>query len=197
MKHFSEQSKALLAAFLVVGLSSGLATGAQAHERNDRDGRVHRGSRAKGVAVRGIPHPQALRVARVHPQFGRVDIGLYRRGSVWIARPAAPRAFVVRRGRVTIVRPVPIWNGIPAHRRVSVDVRYRSDDDCAAFNYWRLTPDYGCAFCEESFPSYGDWERHSRGCAHDEIRGRASFQSWDADDLDYFQAQLEVSHVFG
>lgn len=213
MKHFPEMTKALLAAFLVAGLSSGFAAGAEARGKDDSHGkhgkhgknvrvvRMHPNGKGKQIVVRGIPHPtavrSAVRVVQAHPQFGRVDFGVYRRGTVWVARPAAPRAFIVPRGRITVIRPVPIWTWVPARRGVSVNVRYQSHDVCGDLSYARLTPQYGCAFCDAGFTSYRAWERHARGCAGGHVHGRLAFESWDDGDLDYFRARLEVSKVFG
>ena len=201
MKHFPEKSKALLAAFLVAGLASGLAAGAEAKGRHGKDVRVvrvHPNGKAKATrVVRGIPHPSTVRVVQAHPQFGRVDFGVYRRGAVWMARPAAPRAFIVPRGRITVIQPVPIWAWTPVRSGVSVNVRYRSDDVCGDVHFSRLTPQYGCAFCDAGFASYRAWERHARGCARGHVHGRLAFETWDNGDLDYFRARLEVSKVFG
>ena len=200
MKHFPTKSKALLAAFLVAGLTGGAAVAADAHGNHDKDVRVVRtkqNGKTKKAVVRGIPHPGTVRVVQAHPQFGRVDFGVYRRGTVWIARPAAPRAFVGRRGRVTVVRPVPIWSWAPARRGVSVNVHFRNDDACGAVRYSNLEPQYGCPFCDAGFASYGTWERHARGCSGGHVHGRVAFETWDAGDLDYFYARLELSRVFG
>lgn len=201
MKHFPVKTKALLAAFLVAGLMSGGTVTAEAHGSKGKDVRVVRAQpngkwKAKKIVVRGIPHPSALRVAQAHPQFGRVDFGVYRRGAVWVARPASSRAFIVRRGRVTVIQPVPVWSWTP-RRASSVNVRFRSGDACGDLHYSSVTPQYGCAFCDAAFASYGSWERHARGCSSGHVHGRLAFQAWDAGDLDYFYARLEISRVFG
>lgn len=201
MKHFPEQTKAWLAAFLVAGLSSGLAAGAEAHGRHERDARVVRvlpNGKVKAARVgRGIPHPNSVRVVQAHPQFGRVDFGVYRRGAVWIARPAYPRAFVVPRGRVTVIRPVPVWAWSPARHDGWGHSGYPSGDACGVVEVAHLAPQYGCSFCDASFASYRAWKRHAYGCADGHVHGRLAFEMWGDGDLDYFRARLEVSKVFG
>ena len=200
MKHFPESTQALLAVLLVAGMSGALAVAAQAgggHGRGECGVMVEPTSQTRVIAVRGVPHPRAVRYARIHPQFGRVDFGLYRRGRVWVARPIATSCFVVRRGRVTVVRPVPVWVWASPRQGVSVNVRFRSENACAVAAWTSADPEYGCALCGESFSSYRGWERHTRGCARDEFHGHVAFESWDPVDLDYFRFRLDVSGLQG
>jgi hypothetical protein len=132
-----------------------------------------------------------------HPRYGRLDFGLYRWGSAWHARPAAMRSFVVRRGRVVVVRPVPVWSCAPAPSGVAGAIRIRSGNTTLALALGKSDPEYGCPFCGRSFASYGRWKSHARGCGEDEVHGRVAFESWDEDDLAYFRARLELSGVTG
>lgn len=209
MKSMHGFAKVALAALLVAG--AGMAADvAQADgkrhrsEHGDHDGNDDGRYGWDDDGCRTVVVKQKHRHARYrnacevpHPRYGRVNFGLYRRGSAWYACPTTRSPFVTRRARVIVVRPVPVWACAPSRSGVAASILFRDGNTSLALAFADRDPQFGCSLCGENFGSYGRWERHSRGCAGGEFRGAVVFESWDDEDLDYFRARLETSGLSG